>query len=102
MTIQLDPNNHRHFHFWHVYVRGLQPGIHYAYRLDGLQDVHGNGDRYNRNKVLIDPYARGNTDTLWNRGDACGPEDNLATSMRSVVIDTSGYDWEGDRPSTGP
>jgi isoamylase len=102
MTIQLDPNKHRHFHFWHVYVRGLQPGTHYAYRVDGLQDVHGSGDHYNRSKVLIDPYARGNTDTLWIRGDACGSEDNLATSMRSVVIDTSGYDWEGDRPIKRP
>jgi isoamylase len=102
MIIQLDPNKHRHFHFWHVYVRGLKPGTHYAYRVDGLQDVHGSGDHYNRNKVLIDPYARGNTDTLWKRGDACGQEDNLTTSMRSVVIDTSGYNWEGDRPLNRP
>src|SRR5579863_2754334 len=102
MTISLDPNKHKHFHFWHVYVRGLKAGTHYAYRVDGLQDVHGSGDHYNRNKVLIDPYARGNTDTLWNRGNACGPEDNLATSMRSVVIDTSGYNWEDDRPLHRP
>jgi isoamylase len=101
-TIQLDPNKHKTFHFWHVYVRGLKPGIHYAYRVDGPQDVHGRGDRYNRNKVLLDPYARGNTDTLWNRVAACGPDDNLATSMRSVVIDTAGYDWEGDRPLNRP
>jgi isoamylase len=102
MTIKLDPNIHKTFHFWHVYVRDLKPGTHYAYRVDGLQDVHNFGDRYNRNKVLIDPYARGNTDTLWNRADACGPQDNLATSMRSVVIDTAGYDWEGDRPLNRP
>ena len=100
--IQLDPNRHKTFHFWHVYVRGLKPGMHYAYRVDGLKDVHGSGDRYNRNKVLIDPYSRGNTDTLWKRADACGPEDNLATSMRSVIVDTSGYDWEGDRPINRP
>ena len=43
----------------------------------------------------MDPYAYGNTDTLWNRADACGPNDNLASSMRSVVIDMSDYDWEG-------
>src|SRR5579863_5457812 len=102
MTIPLDPNTHKIFHFWHVYVRGLKPGTHYAYRVDGLTDVSGSGDHYNRNKVLIDPYARGNTDTLWQRADACGPEDNLATSMRSVVIDTAGYDWEGDRPINRP
>ena len=102
MTIQLDPNIHKTFHFWHVYVRGLQPGTHYVYRLDGLQDVHDYGDRYNPNKALIDPYARGNTDALYSRADACGPQDNLATSMRSVVIDTAGYDWEGDLPINRP
>ena len=102
MTVQMDPNVHKHFHFWHVYVRGLEVGTHYAYRVDGLQDVHGSGDHYNRNKVLVDPYARGNNDTLWVRGDACGPQDNLTTSMRSVVIDTAGYDWEGDRPLNRP
>src|ERR1700680_242770 len=102
MTLQLDPDRHKTFHFWHIYVRGLKAGTHYAYRVDGLNDLQGFGDRYNRNKVLIDPYARGNTDTLWNRGDACGAQDNLATSMRSVVIDTTAYDWEGDRPINRP
>ncbi len=52
--------------------------------------------------MLIDPYAKGNTKTLWNRGDACRPGDNLGTSMRSVVIDTSDYDWEGDQPLNRP
>jgi glycogen operon protein len=26
-VILLDPIQHRTFHFWHVYVRGLRPGI---------------------------------------------------------------------------
>ena len=29
-TIQLDSNKNKTFNFWHVYVRGLKPGIHYA------------------------------------------------------------------------
>ena len=60
------------------------------------------GHRFNRNKVLIDPYARGNTNAVWKREAACGPDDNVATSMRSVVIDTADYDWEGDRPLNHP
>lgn len=95
--INLDPAVNKTFFFWHVYVSGLRAGAHYAYRADGPTDLHGQGFRYNRNKVLIDPYACGNTDTLWNRADACGPNDNLTSSMRSVVVDTSDYDWEGDR-----
>ena len=30
MTIALDPDVNKTFHFWHVYVRGLRPGAHYA------------------------------------------------------------------------
>jgi isoamylase len=101
-VIKLDPEFNRKFFFWHVYVEGLRPGAHYAYRVDGPQDLHGKGFRFNRNKVLIDPYALGNTDTLLNRADACGPEDNVATSMRSMVIDLKDYDWEGDRPVNWP
>jgi isoamylase len=101
-VITYDINVNKTFHFWHVYVKGLKPGMHYAYRIDGWQDVHGMGDRYNYNKVLIDPYARGNTNDLWDRGSACGPDDNLRTSMRSVVIDTQGYDWDGDKPLNHP
>ncbi len=101
-TIPLDPATNKTFFFWHVYVRGLRPGAHYAYRVDGPADLHGQGFRYNPNKVLVDPYACGNTDALWNRADACGPNDNLATSMRSVVIDMADYDWQGDRPLERP
>jgi len=101
-VIDLDPSLHKTFHFWHVYVRGARPGLHYAYRVDGPQDIHGHGDRFNRNKVLIDPHSRGTTNTLWDRGAACGPEDNLATSMRSVIINPAGYDWEGDKPLNRP
>jgi glycogen operon protein len=101
-VIRLDPNVNKTFRFWHVHVRGLPAGAHYAYRVDGLRDLSGQGYRYNRNKVLIDPYARGNNNALWNRGDACGPGDNLATSLRSVVIDMKDYDWEGDRPLKRP
>src|SRR5215475_4782329 len=96
-VIQFDPSVNKSFHFWHVFVHGLEAGAHYAFRVDGPWDPAA-GHRFNKKKVLIDPYARGNTDTLWKRAAACGPDDNLATSMRSVVIDSAGYDWEGDRP----
>jgi isoamylase len=100
-VIQLDPYVNKTFHFWHCYVRGLKPGTHYAYRVDGPSDLSA-GHRFNRKKVLIDPYAKGNTDSLWKRVDACGPDDNLASSMRSVVIDSSTYDWEGDQALNRP
>ena len=50
-VITLDPGVNKTFFFWHVYVRGLRPGAHYAYRVDGPRDL-GSGHRFNRNKVL--------------------------------------------------
>jgi isoamylase len=100
-TIRLDPFANKTFHFWHVFVRGCRPGMLYAFRIDGPDDP-GNGERFNANKVLISPYARGIHKELWKRADAIGPRDNLATSMRGIVVDPSGYDWEGDRPINRP
>ena len=101
-TVPLDPQHHRTFHFWHVYVSGLKPGAHYAYRVDGPQDLHNKGERFTPKKVLIDPYSRGNSTTLWKRGDAVGTSDNLSTSMRSTVIEYASYDWEEDQPLNRP
>ena len=100
-TIPLIPSRNKTFHFWHIFVRGLKAGAHYALRVSG-PSVPEAGLRYNRNKVLIDPYARGNTKTVWNRAEACNETDNVATSLRSVVIDPEDYDWEGDRPLNRP
>ncbi len=99
--IRFDPFIHKTFHFWHVCVRGVSAGMFYAFRVDGPNDP-ANGQRFNSNKVLIGPYARGISKKLYKRADACTAVDNLATSMRCVVIDTANYDWEGDRPLQRP
>jgi isoamylase len=100
-TITLVPSKNKTFHFWHILVRGLKAGSHYAFRVSGPSTPEA-GLRYNRNKVLVDPYARGNTKTVWNRIDACNDSDNVATSLRSVIIDPAEYDWEGDEPLNRP
>jgi glycogen operon protein len=99
--VRLDPFQNKTFHFWHAFVRGCRPGIYYAFRVDGPADP-SEGHRFNPNKVLIGPYARGICRDLWKRGDAAGPEDNLATSMRCAVVDPADYDWEGDEPLNRP
>jgi glycogen operon protein len=95
--ILLDPKINQTFHFWHVSVSGLKEGAGYAYRVDGSRDVT-KGHRFNPNKVLIDPYAKGISFNRWNRGDACHQDDNVETSLRGVVINSDDYDWEGDKP----
>jgi isoamylase len=100
-VIQLDPLTHNTFFFWHVYVKGLKPGTFYAYRVDGPRHL-SMGYRFNPNKVLIDPYAKGIDQTLWDRALACGPKENVATAMRGIAIDTALYDWEDDNPLNRP
>ena len=93
--INLDPVLNRTFHYWHVFVEGATEGMGYAYRIDGLLDP-SQGFRYIKNKVLIDPYSKGLANKLWNRGAACGTDDNLETSMRSIIVKQDDFDWEGD------
>jgi isoamylase len=100
-TVQLVPSKNKTFHFWHIFVKNLKAGTHYAFRVSGPSNPDA-GLRYNRNKVVIDPYARGNTKTLWKRFNACNDSDNVASSLRSVVIDPEDYDWEGDKPLNHP
>jgi isoamylase len=50
--IRPDTTINKSFHFWHVLVRVLGAGTHYAFRVDGPFDPAA-GHRFNRNKVLI-------------------------------------------------
>jgi isoamylase len=103
-TVTLDPDRNRSFAVWHVYLRGLRAPAFYALRVFGPEgdDARGQGRRFDSGKVLADPYARGLDRGLWDRGAACRPGDNLATSLRCAVIDERGYDWQGDQPLNRP
>jgi isoamylase len=38
----------------------------------------------------------------WSRAAACSPGDNIASSLRSEVVEHAVYDWEGDCPLARP
>jgi glycogen operon protein len=103
-TIVLDHELNRSFAIWHAYLRGLRAPVFFALRVFGPDGDAGRalGHRFDPQKVLIDPYTRGLDRTLWQRGSACVPGDNVATSLRSAVIDLADYDWEGDAPLCRP
>ncbi|MFO1394969.1 MAG: glycogen debranching protein GlgX [Steroidobacteraceae bacterium] len=88
------PAERRTRHYWRVDVAGIGPGQVYGYR------VHGPADprlRFDAEKLLLDPYGRCVATPLrHDREAARRPGDNCATAMRSVVVDASAYDWEGD------
>jgi isoamylase len=57
-VIQLDPEVNRTFYAWHVYVEALPQGTAYVWRVDGPNDVRKTGRRFDREKALLDPWAR--------------------------------------------
>jgi glycogen operon protein len=101
-VIPLDPRANRTFHYWHVFVPGVEPGQLYGYRAHGPYDpLHGL--RFDPEKLLLDPYGRAvAVPKRFSREAACRPGDNSARAMKSVVVDSSTYDWEGDAPLERP
>jgi isoamylase len=101
-VIPIDPRTNRVYHYWHVFVPGLEPGQLYGYRAQGPFDP-ANGLRFDPAKVLLDPYGRGVVVPKNYDREAAGlPGDNAATAMKSVVLDAGAYDWEGDTPLQRP
>jgi isoamylase len=97
-VIPIDPSTHRSYHYWHIFVPGLQPGQIYGYRAAGPFDPAG-GMRFDPAKVLLDPYGRGVVvPRNYSRAAAQAEGDNAETAMKSVVVDPHRYDWEGDLP----
>src|SRR5262249_34223453 len=88
--------------YWHTFVPNIQPGQIYGYRVAGPFDP-ARGLRFDPDKVLLDPYGRSViVPTGYGREAASQPGANIATAMKSVVIDSSSYDWEGDVPLCKP
>ena len=100
--IRLSPTTNRTYHYWHVFVPRLSAGQIYDFRAHGPFDP-SKGYRFDSGKVLLDPYGRGVVvPTGYTRAAAHRKGDNAATAMKSVVVDPSTYDWEGDRPLQRP
>jgi len=99
---------------WNLFVEGVGLGQHYGFvawgpnwsvhpdfspgRIEGfVADVDALGNRYDPNKLLIDPYARAiHRDHDWSKGSlASGPgrtESTYAAASKSVVV-KSRYVW---------
>src|SRR5262245_32205478 len=101
-VVALDPVANRTYHYWHAFVPGVKPGQLYGYRVRGPNEP-ARGMRFDPTKVVLDPYGRGVVvpkDYTPNSARRAG--DNAAAAMKSVVVDPSAYDWEGDAPLRRP
>jgi len=101
-VVGIDPATNRSYHYWHVWVPGVRPGQIYGYRVQG-PSTPATGFRHDAAKVLLDPYGRSVVvPKNYNREAARREGDTAATAMKSVVVDPSTYDWEGDVPLSLP
>jgi glycogen operon protein len=101
-VIDLDPLMNRTYHYWHVFVPGITAGQIYAYRVAGPFDPE-RGLRFDPTKALLDPYGKCIARPMGrSRKAARHPGDNTATALKSVVVDTGSYNWEGDEPLGRP
>jgi glycogen operon protein len=100
--IPIDPTN-RTYHYWHIWVPGVQSGQIYGYRVKGPWEP-GRGLRFDPSKVLLDPYGRGVVvpKNYTREATQPGAGDNSSSAMKSVVVDPANYDWEGDAPLNLP
>ncbi|MBI3896419.1 MAG: glycogen debranching protein GlgX [Acidobacteria bacterium] len=98
---------------WHGYLPGILPGQLYGYRVHGPYEPSA-GHRFNPNKVVLDPYAKGiGRATQWSEemfgyriGDpeedlSLDERDNAAYAPLAVVVD-SAFTWGDDRPPRTP
>lgn len=91
---------------WHGYFPYAIPGLIYGYRVAGPY-APAQGERFNPNKVLLDPYAREVVGQYQGQREffdyqatdpaqPC-PLDSVACAIKGRVIDPA-YDWQGDQP----
>ena len=101
-VIALDPAANRTYHYWHVFVPGVESGQIYGYRVHGPYDPD-RGFRFDASKILLDPYGRAVVvPANYDRTAAAVFARSNPASMKSVVIDPGDYDWEGDAPLARP
>ena len=101
-VIPIDPLVNRTYHYWHVFVPGVQAGQIYGFRAYGPFEPD-RGLRFDPSKLLLDPYGRAIVvPRNYSREAARLDGDNTATAMKSVVTDPHAYDWEGDVPLKRP
>jgi glycogen operon protein len=98
---------------WHAYLPDVRPGQLYGYRVHGPYEP-AKGNRFNPNKVVLDPYAKAiGRDLHWDdalfgykvgdpNGDLSFDErDSAAFAPLAAVVDAA-FTWGDDRPLRTP
>jgi len=107
------PIKERSTDVFHCYLPDVRPGQIYGYRVDGPHDP-ANGHRFNKHKILLDPYAKAIArpvrwdDACWGYkiGDPAADlsfddRDSAAFAPLAAVVDPA-FTWGDDRPPRTP
>jgi len=96
---------------WHGFIEDVHPAAVYGFRVHGPYEPQA-GHRFNPNKLLLDPYARGHTGELkWDPAcfgytlghkddDLSFDERDSAPFMPKCVVVDPNFDWKG-QPRVG-
>lgn len=98
---------------WHCYLPEGRPGLRYGYRVHGPYEPE-QGLRFNRHKLLLDPYAKQIQNGLrWhdvhfgyrvghrNEDLSFDRRDSAPGMVKGIVVD-SAFTWGADRPPLTP
>ncbi len=92
----LDPKRNRTGDIWHAFIAGLDPGVEYAYRMDGPKSAQ---HHFDPEALLADPYAVAlNGRRKWGQKSS---RSSQAAYRRALIVDHD-YDWGMDQPINRP
>ena len=101
LVVDLDHLKNKSGPIWHCRLASadVNGATHYAYRVDGpLHAAHGKWKGFDREKVLLDPYARtAFVPPKFHRGVAVSPGSNAGKSFLGVIEPVhTPFDWGND------
>ncbi len=91
-TIEFDRKINKTGDIWHIFVYGIKNGQYYGYTVDGPYTPEKEGHRFNKNKLLLDPYTKAVSGSYhWNTAAAYGydpssPEGIFLSAGKRILI----------------
>jgi glycogen operon protein len=96
-TVFLDPHSNRTGQVWHVFIRGLDVGAHYAFRFDMQPNPDPAIYRFDPRLQLLDPRA-----LVLSDGAKWGTYKAKTQPLRHGVVCEYYFDWGHDQPLNIP
>jgi glycogen operon protein len=106
-SYDLDNEENKTGDIWHIYIHDIKDRTYYGWRVDGEYNPK-NGKKFNKNKLLIDPYSIAVSGTYdysetyiygydkkSEDDKTFSTEDSGVCSCKSIIIDDKNFNWEG-------